>query len=173
MLPEENGLEILSKIKSSSETEHIPVIMVTAKGTEFDKIKGLDSGADDYITKPFGVMELVSRVKAVLRRTLKTPDSKEYEHEGIYINSNTHVVTSDNLSVILTLKEFELLHELMVNKGIVLTRDNLLEKIWGYDYPGETRTVDVHIRTLRKKLGKNGELVKTIRGVGYMIGGCK
>ena len=170
MLPEENGLEILNRIKSSPETSHIPVIMVTAKGTEFDKIKGLDSGADDYITKPFGVMELVSRVKAVLRRTLKAPDSNEYEYEGIYINTKTHIVTSDNISIILTLKEFELLHELMVNKGIVLTRDNLLEKIWGYDYPGETRTVDVHIRTLRQKLGKNGESIKTVRGVGYMIG---
>ena len=116
-------------------------------------------------------MELVSRVKAVLRRTLKAPDSNEYEYEGIYINTKTHIVTSDNTSIILTLKEFELLHELMVNKGIVLTRDNLLEKIWGYDYPGETRTVDVHIRTLRQKLGKNGKSIKTVRGVGYMIGG--
>lgn len=171
MLPGENGLEILKKIRSSSETAGIPVIMVTAKGTEYDKIIGLDSGADDYIAKPFGIMELVSRVKAVLRRVNKNEFADEYEYKGVYINSSNHVVTANSEPVLLTLKEFELLYDLMSNKGIVLTRDSLLERVWGYDYPGETRTVDVHIRTLRKKLGKSGDIVRTVRGVGYIIGG--
>ncbi|MFA5342250.1 MAG: response regulator transcription factor [Clostridia bacterium] len=173
MLPGESGLEILSKIRASSETSEIPVIMVTAKGTEYDKIIGLDSGADDYIAKPFGIMELVSRVKAVLRRIHKTDFPDECEYKGVYINNSTHTVTADCEPVILTLKEFELLYDLMSNKGIVLTRDSLLERVWGYDYPGETRTVDVHIRTLRQKLGKYGEIIQTIRGVGYIIGGSK
>lgn len=173
MLPGENGLEILRKIRSSSETAGIPVIMVTAKGTEYDKIIGLDSGADDYIAKPFGIMELVSRVKAVLRRVQKKDYSDEYEYKGVYINNSNHTVTVDLEPVLLTLKEFELLYDLMSNKGIVLTRDLLLERVWGYDYPGETRTVDVHIRTLRQKLGKYGEIIRTVRGVGYLIGGNK
>lgn len=169
MLPGENGLEILRKIRSSSETAGIPVIMVTAKGTEYDKIIGLDSGADDYIAKPFGIMELVSRVKAVLRRVQKKDYSDEYEYKGVCINNSNHTVTADLEPVLLTLKEFELLYDLMSNKGIVLTRDLLLERVWGYDYPGETRTVDVHIRTLRQKLGKYGEIIRTVRGVGYII----
>jgi len=173
MLPGENGLEILRKIRSSSETAGIPVIMVTAKGTEYDKIIGLDSGADDYIAKPFGIMELVSRVKAVLRRVQKKDYSDEYEYKGVCINNSNHTVTADLEPVLLTLKEFELLYDLMSNKGIVLTRDLLLEIVWGYDYPGETRTVDVHIRTLRQKLGKYGEIIRTVRGVGYIIGGNK
>lgn len=173
MLPGENGLEILRKIRSSSETAGIPVIMVTAKGTEYDKIIGLDSGADDYIAKPFGIMELVSRIKAVLRRVQKKDYSDEYEYKGVYINNSNHTVTADLEPVLLTLKEFELLYDLMCNKGIVLTRDSLLERVWGYDYPGETRTVDVHIRTLRQKLGKYGEIIRTVRGVGYIIGGNK
>ncbi len=173
MLPGENGLEILRKIRSSSETAGIPVIMVTAKGTEYDKIIGLDSGADDYIAKPFGIMELVSRVKAVLRRVQKKDYSDEYEYKGVCINNSNHTVTADLEPVLLTLKEFELLYDLMSNKGIVLTRDLLLERVWGYDYPGETRTVDVHIRTLRQKLGKYGEIIRTVRGVGYIIGGNK
>ncbi|HNZ40855.1 MAG TPA: response regulator transcription factor [Clostridia bacterium] len=175
MLPGESGLEILKKLRSSKETAHIPIIMVTAKGTEYDKIIGLDSGADDYISKPFGIMELVSRVKALLRRVSRKDDTDSetdtYVYEGVRINSKNHTVTLDSEPVVLTLKEFRLLYELMANQGIVLTRDSLLERVWGYDYPGETRTIDVHIRTLRKKLGKYGDIIKTIRGVGYIIGG--
>lgn len=171
MLPGENGLEILKKLRSSPDTSDIPVIMVTAKGSEYDKIVGLDSGADDYISKPFGIMELVARIKAVLRRVTKKINANEYEYEGVYINSSDHTVTADGKPVLLTLKEFDLLYELMSNKGIVLTRDSLLERVWGYDYSGETRTVDVHIRTLRKKLGKKGNIIITVRGVGYIIGG--
>ncbi|OQC01693.1 MAG: Sensory transduction protein regX3 [Firmicutes bacterium ADurb.Bin099] len=175
MLPGESGLEILKKLRSSKETAHIPIIMVTAKGTEYDKIIGLDSGADDYISKPFGIMELVSRVKALLRRVSRKDDTDSetdtYVYEGVRINSKNHTVTLDSEPVVLTLKEFRLLYELMANQGIVLTHDSLLERVWGYDYPGETRTIDVHIRTLRKKLGKYGDIIKTIRGVGYIIGG--
>ncbi|HOD93454.1 MAG TPA: response regulator transcription factor [Clostridia bacterium] len=171
MLPGENGLEILKKLRSSPDTSDIPVIMVTAKGSEYDKIVGLDSGADDYISKPFGIMELVARIKAVLRRVTKKINANEYEDEGVYINSSDHTVTADGKPVLLTLKEFDLLYELMSNKGIVLTRNSLLERVWGYDYSGETRTVDVHIRTLRKKLGKKGNIIITVRGVGYIIGG--
>lgn len=175
MLPGESGLEILKKLRSSKETAHIPIIMVTAKGTEYDKIIGLDSGADDYISKPFGITELVSRVKALLRRVSRKDDTDSetdtYVYEGVRINSKNHTVTLDSEPVVLTLKEFRLLYELMANQGIVLTRDSLLERVWGYDYPGETRTIDVHIRTLRKKLGKYGDIIKTIRGVGYIIGG--
>ena len=175
MLPGESGLEILKKLRSSKETAHIPIIMVTAKGTEYDKIIGLDSGADDYISKPFGIMELVSRVKALLRRVSRKDDTDSetdtYVYEGVRINSKNHTVTLDSEPVVLTLKEFRLLYELMANQGIVLTRDSLLERVWGYDYPGETRTIDVHIRTQRKKLGKYGDIIKTIRGVGYIIGG--
>ena len=175
MLPGESGLEMLKKLRSSKETAHIPIIMVTAKGTEYDKIIGLDSGADDYISKPFGITELVSRVKALLRRVSRKDDTDSetdtYVYEGVRINSKNHTVTLDSEPVVLTLKEFRLLYELMANQGIVLTRDSLLERVWGYDYPGETRTIDVHIRTLRKKLGKYGDIIKTIRGVGYIIGG--
>ena len=153
MLPGEDGLEILSRLKASEVTKEIPVIMVTAKGAEYDKVMGLDCGADDYITKPFGMMEFIARVRAVLRRAGK--EEKE----------------NDVLEVTLTLKEFELLKFLMENKGIVLTRDRLLGHVWGYDFDGETRTVDVHVRTLRQKLGECGELIETVRGVGYRIGG--
>ena len=149
MLPGEDGLEILSRLKASEVTKEIPVIMVTAKGAEYDKVMGLDCGADDYITKPFGMMEFIARVRAVLRRAGKEEKEK----------------------VTLTLKEFELLKFLMENKGIVLTRDRLLGHVWGYDFDGETRTVDVHVRTLRQKLGECGELIETVRGVGYRIGG--
>ena len=154
MLPGEDGLEILKKLKCSSKTKSIPVIMVTAKGSEYDKVIGLDSGADDYVTKPFGMMELVSRIKAVLRRSKGSQERENPEIQGV-----------------LTLKEFELLEKLMRNEGIVLTRDQLLTEIWGYDFDGETRTVDVHIRTLRQKLGEKGEIIQTVRGVGYRIGG--
>lgn len=169
MLPGEDGLQILNELKSTSATKNIPVIMVTAKGSEYDKVIGLDSGADDYITKPFGMMELVSRIKAVLRRT--APEEKEIFQNGILtLNVVKHEVTVEDNPVVLTLKEFELLEKLLKNSGIVLKRDRLLEEIWGYDYTGETRTVDVHIRTLRQKLGAAGDLIETVRGVGYRIG---
>lgn len=171
MLPGEDGLEILKKLKNSSKTKDIPVIMVTAKGSEYDKVVGLDSGADDYVTKPFGMMELISRIKAVLRRSGKQQDKTKLSVGGICLDTKKHEVKVDGESVVLTLKEFELLEKLMRNQGIVLTRDQLLTEIWGYDFDGETRTVDVHIRTLRQKLGEQGSLVKTVRGVGYRIGG--
>ena len=171
MLPGEDGMELLKKLKSSNKTKDIPVIMVTAKGTEYDKVIGLDSGADDYVTKPFGMMELVSRIKAVLRRSGRSSQEEEMENGGVRLNIKRHEVTVDGKPVALTLKEFELLERLMRNKNIVLTRDKLLGDIWGYDFDGETRTVDVHIRTLRQKLGDKGDLIETVRGVGYRIGG--
>ena len=171
MLPGEDGMELLKKLKSSNKTKDIPVIMVTAKGTEYDKVIGLDSGADDYVTKPFGMMELVSRIKAVLRRSGRSSQEEEMENGGVRLNIKRHEVTVDGKPVALTLKEFELLERLMRNKNIVLTRDQLLGDIWGYDFDGETRTVDVHIRTLRQKLGDKGDLIETVRGVGYRIGG--
>lgn len=170
MLPGEDGLEILKKLKNSPKTKNIPVIMVTAKGTEYDKVVGLDSGADDYVTKPFGMMELVSRIKAVLRRSGQVPDKADLELHGVRVNVKKHEVTVDGNPVTLTLKEFELLERLMRNHNIVLTRDQLLEDIWGYDFDGETRTVDVHVRTLRQKLGEKGAMIETVRGVGYRIG---
>ena len=159
MLPGEDGLTILKKLKSSSRTSEIPVIMLTAKGSEYDKVVGLDSGADDYITKPFGMMELVSRVKAVLRRTQKNTKERIYRIENLEMDVEKHKVKVDGQTVTLTLKEFEMLEKLVKNQHIVLTRDKLLEEIWGYDFDGETRTVDVHVRTLRQKLGSAGELI--------------
>ena len=172
MLPGDDGLVLLKKLKSSPKTKGIPVIMVTAKGTEYDKVIGLDSGADDYVTKPFGMMELVSRIKAVLRRSGKVEDRIDMELSGVRMDIKKHEVTVDGKQVALTLKEFELLEKLMRNQGIVLTRDQLLTEIWGYDFDGETRTVDVHIRTLRQKLGAKGEIIQTVRGVGYRVGGA-
>ena len=171
MLPGEDGLELLKRLKSSSKTKNIPVIMVTAKGSEYDKVVGLDSGADDYVTKPFGMMELVSRIKAVLRRSGRAEEQTDMELSGVHVNVKKHEVTVEGKAVALTLKEFELLEKLMRNQGIVLTRDQLLADIWGYDFDGETRTVDVHIRTLRQKLGGKGEIIRTVRGVGYRVGG--
>ena len=170
MLPGEDGYSILEKLKSNQETKDIPVIMVTAKEAEYDKVKALDSGADDYITKPFGMMEFIARVKAVLRRAAKQAGKKEYTYKGLTIHVERHQVFDRERAVELTLKEFELLRYLMENQGIVLSRDQILEKIWGYEYAGETRTVDVHIRTLRQKLGESGFLIETVRGVGYRIG---
>lgn len=169
MLPEEDGIEILRKLKAKEETREIPVIMVTAKGAEYDKVLGLDSGADDYITKPFGMMEFVSRVKAVLRRTEKKTESNELREGVLTLQIDKHLVLVNGKEIIITLKEFELLKKLMQNKGIVMTRNRLLEDIWGYDFDGETRTVDVHIRTLRQKLGSCGDMIETVRGVGYRI----
>lgn len=171
MLPGEDGLAILKRLKGSAKTKEIPVIMVTAKGAEYDKVIGLDSGADDYVTKPFGMMELVSRIKAVLRRVGKSADKEDMSASGVHVNVLKHEVTVDGTPVTLTLKEFELLERLMRNRNIVLTRDQLLEDIWGYDFDGETRTVDVHVRTLRQKLGEKGDIIETVRGVGYRIGG--
>ena len=174
MLPGEDGMELLRKLKASKKTREIPVIMVTAKGAEYDKVKGLDAGADDYVTKPFGMMELVSRVRALLRRTAATPEKvrKFYQIGLVSVDVEKHEVLVDGNPVTLTYKEFELLCYLMENEGIVLSRDRLLSKIWGYDFDGETRTVDVHIRTLRQKLGIGGSIIETIRGVGYKADSC-
>lgn len=171
MLPGEDGMALLKRLKASAKTQDIPVIMMTAKGSEYDKVLGLDSGADDYVTKPFGMMELISRIKAVLRRTEKNAMKIEDKIvlNGLTIDVKKHEVTVEGEPVSLTLKEFELLKRMMKNLGIVLTRDQLLEDIWGYDFDGETRTVDVHVRTLRQKLGKAGELIETVRGVGYKM----
>jgi len=170
MLPGEDGIEVLKRLKASAKTRHIPVIMLTAKGSEYDKVLGLDSGADDYVTKPFGVMELLSRIKAVLRRSGTPEKPSELSAGRISLNTERHAVYVDGEEVNLTLKEFDLLKYLLENIGIVLTRDKLLERVWGYDYKGETRTVDVHIRTLRQKLGNAGSMIETVRGVGYRIG---
>ena len=169
MLPEEDGLSILKKIRIRPDVRKLPVIMLTAKGSEFDTVVGLDSGADDYIPKPFGMMELVSRVRALLRRTEPEQRNDTCSAGPIHVDLNRHVVTVDGKNVALTFKEFELLCYLMENKGMVLTRDQLLSKIWGYDFDGETRTVDVHIRTLRQKLGEASRCIETIRGVGYKL----
>lgn len=171
MLPGDDGLAILKKLKSSTRTKELPVIMVTAKGSEYDKVVGLDAGADDYIAKPFGMMELISRIKAVLRRTKRDTKETIYRIENLTLDIEKHKVQVDGEDVVLTLKEFEMLERLIRNQHIVLTRDKLLEEIWGYDFDGETRTVDVHIRTLRQKLGSAGELIETVRGVGYRMGG--
>ena len=175
MLPGMDGMEILSRMKQDKRFEDIPVIMATAKGTEYDKVQGLDAGADDYITKPFGMLELVSRVKAVLRRSQRKVDTdKSFVKDviavnGISIDLKKHEVCAGGEVVTLTLKEYELLKRLMQNLDNVRTRENLLTEIWGYDFDGETRTVDVHIRTLRQKLGVYGDRIETVRGVGYMV----
>lgn len=168
MLPEEDGISILKKLRSNSFSANIPVIMTTAKGTEYDKVIGLDLGADDYLAKPFGMMEMVSRVKAVLRRAEPKTEDRLTVGE-IQIDRMRHKVTVGGKEVVLTLKEYELLQLFAKNLGIVFTRDRLLQKIWGTDYIGETRTVDVHIGTLRTKLGKAGNLIETVRGVGYKM----
>lgn len=171
MLPGEDGIELLKRLKASPKTRDIPVIMVTAKGAEYDKVKGLDLGADDYVTKPFGMMELISRIKAVLRRSQKSSNELQdiIKVGDIEIDTKKHEVTASGEIVNLTLKEYKLLKRLMKNSNIVMTRDLLLEEIWGYDFDGETRTVDVHVRTLRQKLGKSGERIETVRGVGYRM----
>lgn len=171
MLPGEDGISILKRLRGSARTKDVPVIMLTAKSAEYDRVLGLDSGADDYITKPFGVMELISRVKAVLRRVGPKEKNPELTVGKVTINVDKHQVLADGKDITLTLKEFELLRYLMENVGLVLTRDKVLETVWGYEYEGETRTVDVHIRTLRQKLGECGSMIETVRGVGYRIGG--
>ena len=169
MLPGEDGLQILKRLRANPRTADLPVIMVTAKGTEFDKVIGLDNGADDYIAKPFGMMELVSRVKALLRRTQRT-SSAMLACGNLVLNHDTHRVLVDGQEVVLTYKEFELLEYLLENRGLVLTRDKILDRVWGIAAEVETRTLDVHIRSLRQKLGAAGDLIETVRGVGYRIG---
>lgn len=171
MLPEEDGLSILKKLRASPATRRLPVMMLTAKDSEFDKVLGLDSGADDYVPKPFGMMELMARIKALLRRA--SPDGsqeRDYTLGKLYVSPSRHLVKVDGKEIALTLKEFELLCFLLENDGMVLTRDKILARIWGYDFDGENRTVDVHVRTLRQKLGECGALIETVRGVGYKIG---
>ncbi len=170
MLPNENGLSILRNLRSDAATSNLPIMMVTARGTEYDKVIGLDSGADDYISKPFGMMELVSRVRALLRRTQQTQQTEEFMAAGLTLNTQKHIVTVDGTPVNLTYKEFALLRFLMENRGIAFHREQLLETVWGYDYDGGSRTVDVHIQTLRQKLGEYGSFIETVRGVGYRFG---
>ena len=169
MLPGEDGIEILKKLRSKAATKDIPVIMATAKGTEYDKVIGLDTGADDYLVKPFGMMEMVSHIKAVLRRTAPKTSKNVLSTGKLSANLDEHSVFANGEKVVLTLKEFELLRIFMENPGRVFSRDILLEKIWGTEFYGETRTVDVHIGTLRTKLGECGEYIETIRGVGYRM----
>lgn len=169
MLPNEDGLDILTKIRANKSTAKIPIIMVTAKTNELDKVKGLDLGADDYITKPFGVMELVSRVKALLRRTQHDAEESQMSQGEILLDNDKHAVFVRGILCELTYKEFELLKYLMINKGIVLTRDKIMDQVWGFEYEGESRTVDMHIKTLRQKLGTSGACIRTVRNVGYMV----
>lgn len=169
MLPGMDGVEILKRLKNNNATKDVPVIMLTAKSSEYDKVIGLDNGADDYVTKPFGMMELISRIKAVLRRIKPKTNSPELICKDVILNIEKHLVTVEEKPVQLTFKEFEVLRLLMENKGAVLSRDVLLERIWGYDFDGETRTVDIHVRTLRQKLGEGGRIIETIRGVGYLV----
>lgn len=169
MLPDMDGFSILTKIRKDKSQADIPVIMVTAKSAEIDKVKGLDSGADDYMTKPFGIMELTSRVKAVLRRTAKVTEETVLTCGEITLDNDKRSVVSAGEYCELTYKEFELLKYLMINKGIVLSRDKLMNHVWGFDYEGGTRTVDMHIKTLRQKLGDGAGCIKTIRNVGYMV----
>ena len=168
MLPGDDGLTILKKLRLSPDTKDIPVILATAKGTEYDKVIGLDLGADDYLAKPFGMMEMVSRVRAVLRR-VNPHNEKKIEVEGLSLDMSAHTVSADGKRIELTLKEFKLLEMFMTDTGRVFSRDQLLENVWGTDFIGESRTVDVHMGTLRTKLGKYGNLIKTVRGVGYRM----
>lgn len=170
MLPEEDGLQILKKLRGMNQTKKVPIMMLTAKGTEYDKVIGLDYGADDYVPKPFGMMELMARVKALLRRVQVSDEDVEYSVDSLTISPAKHIVKVDGKEVVLTLKEFEMLALLIENQGIVFTRDQLLSKIWGYAFDGESRTVDVHIRSLRLKLGTCGYLIETVRGIGYKVG---
>lgn len=167
MLPEEDGISILKKLRAEPGTDRLPIIMLTAKGTEYDKVLGLDAGADDYVAKPFGMMELLSRIRALLRRTTGEPGT--YQCGCLRVDEGRHTVTVEGREVILTQKEFELLCLLLRSRGQVLSRERLIEQVWGYAFTGETRTVDVHVRTLRQKLGPAGVYVQTVRGYGYKI----
>ena len=168
MLPEEDGLSILQKLRASAATKRIPVIMLTAKNTEYDRVVGLDSGADDFISKPFGMMELVARVRAVLRRTEQKPETEDYQVGDLFVSPQRHVVRVAGEEVPLTNKEFELLCLLLEHQGMAMTRDAIMDGVWGR----ENRTLDVHVRTLRTKLGAAGHYIETVRGVGYKIGGA-
>lgn len=170
MLPDEDGLSIVKKLRSCRETAPVPIIMVTAKTTELDKVKGLDIGADDYMTKPFGVMELISRVKAMLRRSAK-PEEKEkvLKFGRVALDREKHAVYVGDRPVELTYKEYELLKLLLINAGIVTTREVILDRVWGTDFEGESRTLDMHMKTLRQKLGEAGGMIKTVRNVGYIL----
>ena len=171
MLPEEDGMANLKKLRNSAVTKNIPVIMLTAKGSEYDIVRGLDVGADDYIPKPFRMMELISRIRALMRRTSAENKIEEYQIGMLYVCPSQHIVRVKDKQVTLTLKEFELLCLLLSKREMVFTRSQLLNQIWGYEFDGESRTVDVHIRSLRQKLGEAGECIETVRGVGYKIGG--
>lgn len=171
MLPNEDGISLLKRLRSDAKTAQVPVIMVTAKGTEFDKVIGLDTGADDYITKPFGMIELVARVKALLRRTAPKQSETVLTFGELTLDARKHIVTVNAKPVTLTFKEFELLHFLMENNGTAFGREHLLTTVWDYGYDGGTRTVDVHVQTLRQKLGECGAMIETVRGVGYRFGG--
>jgi len=171
MLPGEDGLSILKRLRNDHRYKTLPIIMLSAKNSEFDKVKGLDMGADDYIAKPFGVMELISRINAAIRRSGNaSTSSNNLRCLNISLDNKRHSVTVDDENINLTYKEFELLNYLMLNKEVVLSRDKIMESIWGYDFEGESRTVDMHIKTLRQKLGSAGEHIKTVRNVGYKIG---
>lgn len=168
MLPDENGNEITRKLRRNPDTKKLPVIMVTAKTTELDLVRGIEDGADDYIKKPFSVMELMSRVKALLRRTM-LEEIKELKLDELIINNEKHEVSVNGNVIELTYKEYELLSLFIINKGIVLNRDTIMDQVWGTDYEGESRTIDMHVKTLRQKLGEYGARIKTIRNVGYVI----
>jgi len=172
MLPIEDGFQILKNLKSQSKTSDIPIIMLTAKGSELDRVKGLDQGCDDYITKPFSPLELLSRIKAVLRRSSPKSEQKptQLSHKNITLDITKHTVFDGEREIHLTQKEFALLQFLLENKDTVFSRDKIMDAVWGFEYAGESRTVDMHIKTLRQKLGENGDIIKTIRGVGYKIG---
>ena len=173
MLPDEDGISVLKNLRAAPATADIPVIMATAKGTEFDKVIGLDLGADDYLAKPFGMMEMVSRVKAVLRRVNHAPVATVLTHKGISLNESSHQVFVDGKKIELTIKEYQLLRLFLKNPGVAFTRENLLSSVWESEFQGETRTVDVHIASLRTKLGSAGEAIKTVRGVGYRLEGAQ
>ena len=168
MLPDENGNEIVKKLRKNPDTKRLPIVMVTAKTTELDLVKGIEDGADDYIKKPFSVMELIAKVKAILRRN-EPEEIKYIELDGLIINNEKHEVSIDGEAVSLTFKEYELLEYLLINKGIALSRDSIMDRIWGFSYEGESRTLDMHIKTLRQKLGRYGSRIKTIRNVGYVL----
>lgn len=172
MLPEEDGIEVLRKLRADHRTVKLPVLMLTAKSAEYDKVLGLDEGADDYITKPFGMMELMARIRTALRHAGRGEEEEtSYRVGTLYVDPGAHIVQDGEREVTLTLKEFQLLCLMLRRQGTVLTRDQLLNTIWGYDFDGASRTVDVHIRTLRQKLGESGECIETVRGVGYKISG--
>lgn len=171
MLPEEDGLSVLQKLRSSAATRKLPVIMLTAKNTEYDRVVGLDSGADDFISKPFGMMELVARVRAVLRRTGEKQESEDYQLGDLFVSPRRHIVRVAGQEVLLTNKEFELLCLLLEHQGMAMTRDAIMDGVWGQEFSRENRTLDVHVRTLRTKLGRAGSYIETVRGVGYRISG--